>query len=526
MPVDKFNGKDPESPDTTSWAWDQMIGKWDMVNTLLAGTESMRLAGQRYLPIHEAESRINYLERLGKCTLLNMLEITLDSLVGRPFSDPLRINNDVPDKILPYLEDIDLQGNDLTVFARDWFRQGIAKGFCHVLVDFPRIPDEEIGTRTLADDNAEGRRPYWTLVRPESVIFAASEFMQGSDDKMREMLTQVRIREWHTQYVGFAEVIKERIRVLVPGYYWLYEKKEKKRRNEKNKWVLIEEGETGIPVIPLVTFYADKTDLMLCKPPLEDLAHLNVRHWQSTSDQISVLTVARFPMLAVAGAVEQPGSEMAIGPKQLLGTKDPNGKFYYVEHSGDSIGAGRQDLMDLEDEMAHYGAQFLKKKSGNQTATARALDSAEATSPLQDYTVRFMDAIANALDITAMWIKEEEGGSVTISTDFGPEIVENADLEALTDARKRRDISREGWIEEMQRRGAISDEFDALKDLQRIRDEDVRLTTGTVIMDSGKINDEEVLLSNRRMELIQNAPAQNPQGGGGKTSSTKSTQTP
>lgn len=520
MPIDKFAGKDPESPATTSFAWDQMIMKWEMIDTLLSGTESMRAAGPQYLPIHEAESRLNYLERLNKCTLLNMLEITLDSLVGRPFSDPIEINSDMPEKIESLMDDVDLQGNDLTVFARDWFRQGIAKGFCHVMVDFPRIPDEDFGSRTLADDFAEGRRPYWVLIRPENVIFAASDFVQGSDGVMREALTHVRIREWATKQVGFAEVVKERIRVLEPGQFFLFEKEEKRRKNQKDKWILIDQGLTGLPVIPLVTFYADREDLMIAKPPLEDLAHLNVRHWQSTSDQISVLTVARFPMLAVAGAVEQPGAEMAIGPKQLLGTKDPNGKFYYVEHTGKSIGAGRQDLMDLEDEMAHYGAQFLKRKTGNETATARALDSAEATSPLQDYTVRFMDAVSNALDLMAMWMGEKEGGTISIATDFGPEIAEDADIEALTEARKRRDLSREGWIEEMKRRGALADDFDAAKDLERIRDEDVRLTVGNVILDSDKINDDEVLLSNRNMTLTQNTP----QGGEGQqSSSSKST---
>lgn len=507
-----FNaGKDAEDPSTTSFAWDVMISKWEMIDTLLRGTEAMRDAGQRFLPIHEVESRGNYMERLTKCTLLNMLEITLDALVGRPFSDPIVINSDMPASIEALMEDVDLRGNDLTVFAREWFRQGLAKGFCHVLIDFPRIPEEDFGTRTLEDDAIEGRRPYWVLIKPENVIFATSEFLVGEDGVLRETLTHVRISELDVERVGFAEVVKERIRVLEPGRFAVFEKEEKRRKNQKDKWKLIDAGETGLSIIPLVTFYSDRDGLMMAKPPLEDLGHLNVRHWQSTSDQISVLTVARFPMLAVAGAVEQPGSEMAIGPKQLLGTKDPNGKFYYVEHTGESIDAGRQDLMDLEDQMVHYGAQFLKKETGNETATARALDSAEATSALQDYTVRFMDSIANALDVMAMWMGEKDGGTVTIATDFGPETPDSVDMEALTDGRKRRDLSREAWIEEMMRRGALKDDFDAEADFKKVMQEKVRLTAGSVIMDSDEINDEEVNLSNRNMKLEQSNT--DPKGG-------------
>lgn len=448
-----INKKDPDSPATTSAAWDEMIDKWFMIHHLLGGTESMRQSGQIYLPRHEEESQSNYEDRLRTTTLFNMFELTLDSLVGRPFSDPVKINDDVPKSIQNILPDIDLQGNDLSVFTRKVFREGVAKGLSHILIDMPAMTDEERGKRTKEDDDRDGRRPYWVMIRPENLIFASSRNING-----QEVLTHVRIREVITERDGFTENDRERIRVLEPGTFQVWEKVKSKKKKEE--WKIVEEGITTLKKIPLVPFYAnEERGLMLTKPPLEDLAHLNIRHWQSTSDQTNILTVARFPMLAVAGATDVSGSTMAIGPKQLLGTKDPQGRFYYVEHTGKSIDAGRQDLLDLEEMMASYGAEFLKRRPGNATATARALDSAEATSPLQDMTVRFIDVVNRALDITAEWLGEEEGGTIEIATDFGPERLNEAHVRALLELRRNRDLSQKQTLLEMQRLGGLADDF-------------------------------------------------------------------
>ena len=445
--------KNPKDPSETSLAWDFMSPKWAMIDTLIEGTGAMRDAGERYLPRHAEESGANYDERLERTTLFNMTELTLDSLVGKPFSDPVKLNDDVPDQIRNLAKDIDLQGNNVSTFARNWFREGLAKSFAHVLVDFPQMTQEEQQGRTLADDRIDGRRPYWLLIKPENVIFASSENING-----REVLTHVRILEEHVVRNGFVEEITIRIRVLEPGIFEVWEQV-KTKKTRKITWVMVDSGTTTLNFIPLVTFYANRRGLTLGKPPLEDLAFLNIRHWQSTADQINVLTVARFPMLAVAGATDQTGTTMAIGPKQLLGTKDANGRFYYVEHTGRAIESGRQDLMDLEQMMASYGAEFLKRRPGNVTATERALDSSESMGSLRDITVRFVDAVEKVLDITATWLGLEDGGTVDIRTDFGPGRISAELLKTLLEARKNGDLSREDFLEQLKDLQILNDDF-------------------------------------------------------------------
>lgn len=222
---------------------------------------------------------------------------------------------------------------------------------------------------------------------------------------------------------------------------------------------------------------------MCGKSPLNDLVDLNIAHWQSSSDQRSILTVARFPMLALSGSGTATGDDTAqivVGPNQYLVCPDPQSKFYYVEHSGAAIDSGRQDLQDLESQMASYGAEYLKKKPGAQTATARALDSAEATSPLQDATMRFADAMNLAIEYMGTWLKITDLPLVEIECEFGENEDNQANLTTLQAARTGRDISRKTFLEELVRKGVLSEEFDAEDDASELENE---VMTGASTLD-------------------------------------------
>lgn len=109
-----------EDPSTVSLEFEAMCSRWDIVNTLIGGTEAMRAAGELYLPRHANEGGASYFERLERATLLNMLELTLKQWVGKPFGKPVKLGDDVPEQIVAFETDIDLQGTDIGVFLRRW----------------------------------------------------------------------------------------------------------------------------------------------------------------------------------------------------------------------------------------------------------------------------------------------------------------------------------------------------------------------------------------------------------------------
>lgn len=464
-----------EGPATRSAAYAAMAPSWDKIDSLLGGTKTMRARGTAYLPRHEEEKEIRYKERLDRATLHNITKMTLEGWVGRPFSEPMTIGEDVPEEIEAVLKDVDLRGNAVGTFSRTWFREGVGKGLAHVLIEYPMKPAGVEQSRQ--DDYEAGRRPYWCFVKPENLLYASSEIRDG-----REILVQVRILETHRVQEEWGEREVRRIRVLRRGVsvpeapggqignivtfeIWEYQEKE-------DVWILqTPPTRMDINEIPFVTFYADQKGFMESSLPLEDLADLNIAHWQSSSDQTAVLTVARFPILAVKGEDLEEKGKSPIGPFRALSTRDPAGLWYYVEHSGAAIAAGRQDLLDLEERMASYGAEFLKRRPGSPTATARALDSAEATSPLEDAVVRFNDALAQALYFTGKWMGIDEPGTIAVPTDLGPETVEGADFDILKASRATREISRVRYLEELKRRGVLASDFDVEKDAELLAGE-------------------------------------------------------
>ena len=473
--------KSPRSPAASSPNYDAQISSWIKIQCVLNGTEAMRSAGRLYLPQHSEESNAAYEERLTRNTLFNKSDITLSTWTGKPFSEPIKPDPEqpIPEAMVELLDDVDLMGNNLDVFSRRWFRDGMAKSMSHVLVDFPRVRTEaELGRpRSLADDRDENVRPYWVHITPEQLYFAEVKVVNGS-----EVLQEIRLFEFVTVRDGFAmsEELQIRRLVLQPNQTVQVElyQQNKKAKREEEKWRVKETYTMGFDRIPLVTFYADRCGVMEGKSPLEDLVDLNIAHWQSTSDQRAVLTVARFPMLALSGGTDD-DNKLRIGPHEWLYSPDPQSKFYYVEHSGKAIEVGRKDLEDLERQMDAYGAQYMQKRPGSPTATARALDSAEASSPLQDAVLRFQDALAQALDLTAKWMRLESGGRVTLVTDFDVDLTANADLTILTNARKQRDISQRTYLAELQRRGALDEELDLDKELERLEEEAMNLLSGT-----------------------------------------------
>ena len=455
----------PKKPDvsTPSPSYLAMAPKWDIIDTVLGGTATMRAAKERYLPKHQYEGQEAYNERLSRATLKNYTLRTLENLTSKAFRDPPILNPDVPEQIKTLLEDADTEGNNFLVFSRAWFRSGVQRAFGFVLVDHTRAQPIAGRERTLDDDRREGVRPFWRLVDAADMLFMRAE---KRGDKVQ--VVEARIREWETEPDGeWGQKCVERIRVLKPGTFDLYEKRVV-RKGAKPKWVLIDGGPMGLDYVPLVQFYTSKEGLGEGKPVLEDLAYLNVEHFQSSADQRSILTVARFPILAVSGAsnADPNGDPVVIGPKKWLSVADPQGRIYYVEHAGKAIEAGRTDLEDLEDQMASYGSEFLRKRPGASSATGRALDSAEAISPLMAWGMDFKDALELALQYTADWLKLGEGKGGTVAYQIKPDVSvgESKELDALDSARERRDISRKAYLGELQRRDILSPEFDEAKD--------------------------------------------------------------
>lgn len=427
-----------------------MAHEWPMLEALMKGTRAMRMAGELYLPKFKNEDQADYRRRLMSSTLFPAFKRTVGVMAGKPFSRALTLS-DAPPEIEAWAEDIDRQGVNLHTFASEMMAEVLAYGIGGILVEAPRpITGNRIPTR--AEEAAAGIRPYFVRVRHDQIVGFRIDVQNG-----RQVLAQLRLAETASVPDGdFGEQIVERVRVLEPGSWRLFEKQ--KDSQGKESWVQIDDGVTSLQIIPFVPLYGERIGLMHGRSPLLDLAYANVKHWQSQSDQDNILHVARVPILVAIGAEE--GSELVVGASSFV--RLPIGAdMRFVEHSGAAIKAGQDALATLEDQMIQAGAELLVKQAGDRSATEAANDAEANKSILQRITEGFEDALDQALQIMADYARLGSGGSVSLFKDFGAQSLSEASGQLVVSLYKEGLISHSTAIEELKRRGELAAEVDA-----------------------------------------------------------------
>jgi hypothetical protein len=437
---------------TPSAAVNAMSEDWTLAAALLGGTRKMRAAGETFLPKWPGEDAESYKCRLATATLFPAYKRTVETLTGKPFSKPLTINEDVPAKIAEWMKDADLQGRNLHSFAADVLETALGYGLCGILVDYPRAS----GVKTVADERAAGLRPYFVQIYPDQILGWRSARING-----RETLTQLRLMECVSVPDGdFAEKSVEQVRVLTPGAWQTY------RQNDKKEWLLYEDGVTSLKYIPFVPVYGDRRGFMVAKPPMVEMAFLNVEHWQSCSDQSTILHVARVPILTVIG-IDDDKFQMAVGASTAV-KLPPGGDMKFVEHTGAAIEAGAKSLSDLEERMRQAGAELLVIQTGKITATQVATENAVGMCALQRMVQDVKDAVDLGLQITADWVGEASGGTVTIYNDFAAASLAEASAELLLKTSQAGRLSDETLLSEYKRRGIVSSDVDFEDEAARI----------------------------------------------------------
>ena len=433
----------------------QMHVYGDMIDALLGGTETMRNKGKIYLPQWANETREAYQDRLATSTLLPVLKETIGQMVGRVFYKDLDISH-VSERLKDFLPNIDLQNNALNVFCAAWFADALAKGASYVLVDYP----ESDGNITLADEKRLGLRPYAVFIKNADVLGFRYEMRGG-----RAVLTQFRYRQMMTEYDGeFSERTVEQINVHEIGSVRCY------RINAKGETVLHAEThlmKNGQPldVIPIVDLVLEKTGFFTGKPPLLELAYLNIKHWQSQSDQDNITHYVRVPLLQYQG---QDNIDNVISSAGNLISVGERGSLSYVEHSGAAIAAGVNALDKLESDMQAAGAKLLTRTKLALTDTQARDEAGREVSLLRHYANVLEDSIGRMLDFMAMWQGETDGGNIEISGSIDADYNPTASLDVLIKMNTAGILSHETLFEEAKKRGLLSP-------LRQWQDEKIRL---------------------------------------------------
>lgn len=456
-----------------------------VVKDLMSGQTAMRSAGERYIKRVAGEPEAKWRCRVDGATLLNAYERTLAYLSGQVFSRDVAMEKEGQEKAAEFaalMENIDGEGNNLTTWAKRFFHRSLNDGFGLILVDSESVPTrpgpngtreyqsrDDAGNETWEPLHAKasaalGLRPKLVHVPAENILGWRYEVQGG-----KKRLTLLRILETYTEPAEWDAGDKTRlqVRVLRPGGFEIWRKPDE----GKDDWKVSETGELPGDEIPVVFFRPGKPlDEVTCAPALEALADKNVEHWQKQADHNWLMKDVRDNWKYVTG--DHLPEEIPAGPGIL--TSFPSGcTVGSVGNDAASVAASSSELKDIEGQMALFGLQLLMPRTGDVTATEKALSSAESDSTLKGWAIELKDALEQAMVFMGVFMGGNgQAPSLVVNTEFRPAVMDDAlVLQGLSDDVKSGFISRETYLAEKKRRGIFADDFDLEQENGRITKE-------------------------------------------------------
>lgn len=428
-----------------------------MLEALMAGTREMRARGKQFLPVWAAEEDEVYKARLQTATLFPAYRRTVEVMAAKPFSKELQLSENTPANIKSWCENVDREGVNLHAFAAEMFAETFY-GLAGILVDTPKPPPSDAPVPTVAQQRAAGMRPYFVRIKHDQLVGWKIGTVKGARG-----LTQLRFKETVTEDDGlYGEREITQIRVLEIGRWEVH------REVKEGEWVMVDNGTTPLDEIPFTPCYGFRKAFMVGEPPLVDLAYLNVKHWQSQSDQDTILHVARVPLLFAKGFQSTDAISVGVAAAVIGG---PDSDMKYVEHNGASIEAGAKSLDDLEDQMIQAGAELLVKRPGTRTATESTNDAEANKSDLQRMAESFEDSLDRALSFMAKLGGEADLAKVTLFKDFGAATLGAASAVLIKDLAAAGIISKRTARAELKRRGELSADVDVDAEADRVEEE-------------------------------------------------------
>ena len=426
-----------ESPNT---AYVNMEPHWLLIEALLQGTYGIRKKHRKYLPQEPRELDEAYDNRLLRSTLAPYYVRLERMLAGMLTRKPVRLE-DVADVVTEQLFDVDLQGNDLNVWTYETARKCIRYGHVGVLVDAPRA--------------GQNGRPYWTQYTPRDILGWRSEIKDG-----KQLLTQLRLMEEITVPDGlYGEKQVQQVRVLKPGAFEIHQK------DKKGDFVLVDEGNTSLSEIPFAVAYSNRVGVLESRPPLADIAELNLKAFQVQSDLDNQLHISAVPMLAIYG-FPQSAEEISAGPGEAMALPE-SARAEYIEPGGNSYDAQFRRLDQIAAQINELGlAAVLGQKLSAETAEAKRIDRSQGDSTMMVIAQQMQDLIDNCLSFHAQYMQQAQAGSSFINRDFLATRLEPQEIQSLLQLYTAGTITQETLLNQLSAGEVLGDEFDVEEEVE------------------------------------------------------------
>ena len=425
---------DSEHPDYTT-----RKVQWSRLRDCNEGQEAIHDAGVKYLPKLSGQSDAEYKAYKGRALFYGATARTIDGLTGMVFRKAPVV--EVPAGLKDMINDVTLDGLDLTGFAEEVVEDVVEVGRCGILVDHPVAP---AGTTKAVAEKAN--------IRPFLKHYDAEAIFNWKTASRNNALVLTQVRLWECAEIPgtneFNSSERKQIRILDLNELGQYRQRvfvEKKVIGaDGEKWELLPNSEViplknGAP-LDFIPFYfvGVKNSLPDAeKPPLIDLANANLSHYVSTADLEHGAHFTGLPTAVITGHSDEvaegvPAPEYRIGSATAWVFPNPETNVKYLEFEGKGLDSLETRVQKKEEYMAALGARMLapEKKAAEAADTANIHRSGE-TSVLASLAASASQTIEDALRFMAEWAGMSGTVTFKLNTDFSAVRMSAQELTAL-----------------------------------------------------------------------------------------------
>lgn len=353
---------------------------------------------------------------------------TVETFGGLVFMKPPQ--RTLPESLTAYLDDVTQTGQEIDRFAEQALDGVMLTGAVAVLVDYPM---SEV-SMTRAEAEKVGRRPVLKLYDAETILAARKTVVNGV-----LKLTHVRLLEaTEVEEAGdrFKTKIMESVRCLdlIDGQYQV---------------TVYTNGEGGwVPepvVIPLLNgsaldhipcYFSNTRDgeARPAKPPLTDLADINIAHLNNSAQYEWALAWLGSPILFGAGITLPEGSTIQMGASAAIVTDNADATLSIVQADSSKFSGLKTAMDDKRRDAAAMGARMLLESSrAAVTAETSRIEKAGETSVVVSMANAVSQCLTNAIRMLALWagVSGAEGGLYWLNDKLLPETMTAPELTAL-----------------------------------------------------------------------------------------------
>lgn len=407
--------------DTTHQSYTEFLDRWRRCRDCFDGGDAVKKAGERYLPkVSDLQTMNDYRAYRDRGLFFNVFQRTVEGFLGLCFRKPPEVI--ALDDIEDLKRDITLSDVSLEGFSKSLMQEVLTVGRAGILVDM-----------ASEDTAVELRRPYFTPYYAEEIINWRTAMIGGKRILSLVVLSE-RIEELEPGD-GFSVSDKTRYRELRLDESGFYEVRIWERDGDQSALRIVSEYQPmvrgqRIDFIPFWFVGPTGTDPEIAKPPLLDLADVNLSHYRTSADLEHGRHWTGLPTLFAKGLSDV--EELCIGGSQAIMSANTESDIRFIEFTGQGLQALEKALTEKTDYMAALGARLLEPHR-------RAVESAEALkirTSGESVTVKSIGssvslALSKALSWALEWAGKSAAAVVALNDDYLDTEISAQDLNAL-----------------------------------------------------------------------------------------------